>query len=146
MGRVYESSTSANFPPKIRFTSLDEVFPKGTWFVGTKIKEVQGKEFKQEKVVDGKVVTEMHSNKVFTFIVHDTSEDLHIDKKEGKEWKPFFLEPNGEAELNGNKQLDDKLGQVPLLQKVIVRYNGKKLNESTGRKFNDYDVRDADQE
>jgi hypothetical protein len=136
MGRVYES-TQGNFPPRIRFTSQDEVFPKGTWFVGTKVGEKLGKAFKKD---DGMEV----ANKIFTFIVHDTSEGLRIDKRKNKEWQPFPLEANGTAELAGNSQLDDKIGQVPNGQMIKVTYNGKKLNEATGRKFNDYTVEDAE--
>lgn len=144
MGREYQS-TVGNYPPKIRFTSQDEVFPKGTWFVGTKLSEKLGKEFKKEKVVDGQVVVETIANKVFTFKIHDCADNLHIDKKQNKEWVPFTLEADGTAELNGNSQLDDKIGQVPLGQRIKVTYNGKKLNESTGRKFNDYSVVDFEE-
>lgn len=141
---IYESTKGGNYPPKIRFTSQEEAFPKGTWFIGTKVKEVQGKVFRQEKIVDGKIVIEENSNKVFTFKVHDCSPDLKIQKKVGKVWEEFALEPDGEAEINGNSQLDDKLGQVPLGQKVKATFNGKKLNESSGRFFNDYTVADAE--
>lgn len=140
----YKSTSSGNYPPKIRFTSQEEAFPKGTWFVGTKVKQAQGKEFKQEKVVDGKIVTSTNSNQIFTFKIHATSDNLKIQKKNGKVWDSYDLQEDGEAELNGNSQLDDKVGQVPLGQKVRVTYNGKKLNESTGRYFNDYTVADAE--
>ena len=144
MGKVYERTRTGNFPPRIRFTSQDEVFPKGTWFVGTKVKEVQGKEFKKERVVDGKVVTETVSNKVFTFTLHDMSDDLYVGQRVNKEWQPVTIDIGSSVELSGNSQLDDKIGQVPLGQKIKVTYNGKKLNEKTGRKFNDYTVEDAE--
>lgn len=133
---VYNSTTTGNFPPKIRFTAQEEAFPKGTWFVGTKVGEKMGRAFKNEK-------GEEKANKQFSFQVHDASDDLHIQKKNGKLWEAFNLPVNGVAELNGNTQLDDKLSQVPNGQKVKVTYNGKKLNESTGRYFNDYTVEDA---
>lgn len=132
----YASTKTGNYAPKIRFTAQEEAFPKGTWFVGTLVKSANGKEFTKE---DGSKV----ANKVFTFKVHDASPDLHIQKKKGKLWENFNLEENGEAELNGNSQLDDKVGQVPLGQKIKVTYNGKKLNENSGRYFNDYTVVDA---
>ncbi len=144
MGRTYESTKTGNYPPKIRFTSQDEVFPKGTWFVGTKLGQKLGKEFKREKVVDGKAVEEMVANLVFTFRVHAMHDELHVDKKENKEWTPFPLEQDSEAELNGNSQLDDKIGQVAVGQKIRVTYNGKKMNPKTGRKFNDYTVVDEE--
>src|SRR5258708_13084940 len=99
MGKVYES-TQGSYAPKIRFTSQDEVFPKGTWFIGTKMKEEKGKEFKKEKIVDGQVVVELVSNKIFTFIIHDTSEGLRIHKRVNKEWQPFPLEADCTTELN----------------------------------------------
>lgn len=141
----YKSTSGGNYPPKIRFTSQEEAFPKGTWFVGTKVKETKGKEFKKEEVVDGKIVTSTTCNLIFTFKVHDTHDKLKIQKKNGKVWEDFALPENGEAELNGNSQLDDKVSQVPLGQKIRVTYNGKKLNESSGRFFNDYTVKDAEE-
>lgn len=144
MGRVYESTTSGNYPPKIRFTSQEETFPKGTWFVGTKVMEKQGKVFKQEKIVDGKIVISENSNKVFTFRVHDAADNLNIQKKNGKVWESAKLDQDGEAELNGNHQLDDKLGQVEVGTRIRVTFNGKRLNESTGKYFNDYTVKDEE--
>lgn len=144
MGKTYESTATGNYPPKIRFTSQEEAFPKGTWFVGTKVKEAQGKEFKKEAVRDGKIIVEVNSNKVFTFKIHDADPRLKIQKKNGKVWEDFPLEADQEAELNGNSQLDDKLGQVPLGQRIRATYNGKKLNESSGRYFNDYTVADEE--
>lgn len=144
MGKTYESSGGGGFLPKIRFTSQEESFPKGTWFIGTKTKETQGKEFTKEKIVDGKIVVEKNSNKVFTFIVHDASPDLHIQKKQDKLWVDVELDENGEAELNGNAQLDDKVGQVPLEQKVKITFTGKLLNPNSGRYYNNYTVKDAE--
>ncbi len=141
----YKSTTSGNYPPKIRFTSQEESFPKGTWFIGTKVKETQGKVFKKEEVKDGKIVVSENSNKVFTFKVHDADDRLKVQKKDGKMWVDFSLPADGEAELNGNSQLDDKIGQVPLGQKIRVTYNGKKLNESSGRYYNDYTVKDSEE-
>lgn len=138
MGRVYQSISAGNFPPKIRFTAQEDTFPKGTWFIGTKLKEAMGKAFKNE---DG---TDKAPNKVFTFKMHDASDNLHIQKKNGKIWENFQLPADGEAELNGNSQLDDKVGQVPMGQRVKITYNGKKLNENSGRYFNDYTVADAE--
>src|SRR5258708_3468797 len=120
MGKTYTSTGVGGYPPKIRFTAQEEAFPKGTWFVGTKIAERMGKLFKNEK-------GEEKANKVFTFTVQDASDDLHIQKKNGKVWEHFPLPANGEAELNGNTQLDDKISQVPHGQTIKVMYNGKKL-------------------
>lgn len=140
MGKVYEGSGGGNFPPKIRFTTQEEALPKNTWFIGTKIKQADGKAFNDEKGVP------KPANKIFTFLVHEVSEkpELKIQKKQGKQWVDFPLDENGEAELNGNSQLDDKVGQVPMNQKVKVTYLGKALNENSGRYYNNYKVEDAE--
>ncbi len=139
MGKVYESTKTGVFPPKIRFTGDDGEFRIGTWFVGTKLSEKLGKVFKD---AEGK---DKPANKVFTFAVHDASENLRIEKKnEQKEWKPFPLDVDQEAELNGNTQLDDKLGQVSVGQRIKVTYLGKKKNPKGGKAFNDYLVEDAE--
>lgn len=137
MGKVYSSTGTAGFPPKIRFTAQEEALPKGTWFIGTKVAEKMGKLFKNEK-------GEEKANKVFTFKVHDAASNLKIQKKNGKVWEDFALDVDGEAELNGNTQLDDKLSQVLTGQRVHVTYLGKALNEATGRYFNDYKIEDAE--
>lgn len=134
MGKEYSSTPMGAFPPKIRFTAQDEIMPVGTWFVGTKTKETLGKQFKDEK---GNLKP---ANKMFTFAVHDASDDLHIEKKNGEEWQKFPLDEDGLAELNGNTMLDDKLGQVPVGTRIKVTYLGKKK----GTRMNNYKVEDAE--
>lgn len=135
---VYKGNRGGDFPPRIRFTGEEGDFPKDTWFVGTKLEERELPSAFKDDQGNPKPPT-----KVYTFAVHDADEKLRIQKKEGKEWKPFDLQADGKADLMGSGQLED-VGLVPLGTKIRITYHGKKRNPSTGRMYNDFTVADAE--
>lgn len=134
MGKVYQRS-SFESSPVARFTGQELPLIKGTWLEGVKVNEKAGKEYANP---DGS----KKASKIFEFTLEDASPDLRIQKKNGKVYEDTNVKVGDTVTVFGNTQLDDLLHQVPINQKIRITYNGKKLNENSGRWFNDFTVED----
>lgn len=128
MGRVI-NGTQMEKTPVVQIKEKE-----GTTFVGTKTGQKPGKqpgsfifEFKIEagSTADTALAT---GNKII---------------KNGKSVNEYASVPvklHDKVCIFGDTQLNDKLAQTVIGDKVKVVYNGLKLNEKTGRAFNDYHV------
>lgn len=114
MGRVLNSGELVK-TPVVKLS-----IKPGSMFVGV-LKDVK----------DGKF------GKIFTFGIEDTDAPITL-KNEAGELQEVDVKPGDDVALFASGQLKDKLIQAQIGEKVKVTFVDKKLNQKSGRYFNDY--------
>lgn len=128
MGRVINGTQMEKTP----MVQLKE--KEGTTFIGTKTGQKPGKQpnsFIFEFKIEAGTTAE-------TAIA--TGNKVIKNGKSVNEYAPVSVKLNDKVCIFGDTQLNDKLNQTVNGDRVKVVYNGLKLNEKTGRAFNDYHV------
>jgi len=73
-----------------------------------------------------------------TFVIKECT--APIKKKEGENLVEIEVQPGDEVGVFASGQLADKLSLAEIGNEIEIQYHGKKLNEKTGREFNDFTV------
>lgn len=130
MGRVINGSMMEK-TPSVKFTQQNKADVPGTWFLGKKTGQKAWKD-----------------NLIFEFAIEEADERLPITiptETKGV-YKDADVGPGSRVAIWGTikdgkpNQLADKLSQTQNNDRVKVTYNGKVLNEKTGRSYNDFTV------
>jgi len=124
--------------PTVKFTRKGQEDVPNTWVIGRLL-----------------AARELGPNKghIFELAIENAHDKLAIQTATGKDangkntYAEVEVKPNdvvsifgGVSEKGVANQLEDKLSQVPAGTRIKVVYNGKKLNPSSGREYNDYSV------
>lgn len=131
MGRIISGSNGGAKTPVVKFTQQNKTDIPGLWFIGKKVNQ---KAFKDSLI--------------FEFAIEEADERLPIivaTEIKGV-YKDADVGPGSVVSVWGQikdgvpNQLADKLSQTAKDDRVKITFEGKKLNEKTGRSYNNFVV------
>lgn len=130
MGRVINGSQMEKTPVVL----LKE--KEGSTFVGTKSAQKNGKT--DPKTGKTNLIFEFKIEDGDAFVGIGTDAKRIVNGRSCKVYEPKEVKVGDRVTIFGDTQLNDKLGQVVVGERVKITFNGFKLNEKSGNAFADY--------